>query len=360
MSIPPYDPKTIHPLFPLFCPCLHCPYYQDLDNDITKAGTYSVKSGPEPRQRLYCHGGGHRFSETAYSPLFGRHGSFKEYVQTAKLSTYGLSTAQLADVLEPDSRTILQWQTALGQKSREFHLTLCCLIGLTLTVVQMDEIGSYLRRKTRQLWVFISFEARSKFWLNFELGSRSGRSAERLVKNLVYLMPWGFKQFLLVTTDKLAAYEKAIAQGFRHVRYAYLQIVKQRRKRRLVTVKQRLVKGKESDFPPKTKNTSYIERFNLTLRQSVSYLQRKTLGDCKCQVNFQWVLWMNLFNDNYCQFHRSLRQDLTGESTKFQRRYHHVTPAMQMGLTSTRLDWRDLIVAPIPENAHEFSTSTIL
>ena len=360
MSIPPYDPKTIHPIFPVFCPCPHCEYYQDLDNYITKAGTYSVKSGPEPRQRLYCHGGGHRFSETAYSPLFGRHGSLREYVQTAKLSTYGLSTDQIADVLEHDARTILQWQTALGQKSREFHLALCSLIGLTLTFVQMDEIWSYLRRKTRQLWVFISFEARSKFWLNFELGSRTGHTAKRLVKNLVYLMPWGFEQFLLVTTDKLAAYEKAIAQGFRHVRYAYLQIVKQRRKRRLVTVKQRLVKGKESDFPSKTKNTSYLERFNLTLRQSVSYLQRKTLGYCKSQVNFQWVLWMNLFNYNYCQFHRSLRQDLTGESTKFQRRYRHLTPAMKMGLTSTRLDWRDLIIAPIPENAHEFTTSTIL
>ena len=116
----------------------------------------------------------------------------------------------------------------------------------------------------------------------------------------------------------------------------------------------------ESDFPPKTKNTSYLERFNLTLRQSVSYLQRKTLGYCKSQVNFQWVLWMNLFNYNYCQFHRSLRQDLTGESTKFQRRYRHLTPAMKMGLTSTRLDWRDLIIAPIPENAHEFITSTVL
>ena len=133
----------------------------------------------------------------------------------------------------------------------------------------------------------VSFEARSKFWLNFELGSRTGCTAKRLVKNLVYFMPWGFEQFLLVTTDKLAVYEKAIAQGFRHVRYAYLQIVKQRRKWRLVTVKQRLVTGKESDFPPKTKNTSYLERFNLTLRQSVSYLQRKTLGYCKSQVNFQ-------------------------------------------------------------------------
>ena len=140
-----------------------------------------------------------------------------------------------------------------------------------------------------------------------------------------------------------------IADCLQNVRYAYLQIVKQRRKRRLVTVKQRIVQGKETDFGNKTQNTSYIERFNLTVRQKVSYLQRKTLGYCKNQKNFQWVLWMNLFDYNYHQFHKSLRQDLTGRSQKFKRRYQHLTPAMKMGLTSTQLEWQDLILAPIAQ-----------
>ena len=173
-------------------------------------------------------------------------------------------------------------------------------------------------------------------------------------------MPWSFEYFLLVTTDKLAAYEKVIANYFQNVRYAYLQIVKQRRKRRLVTVKKRIFQGKETDFGNKTQNTSYIERFNLTLRQKVSYLQRKTLGYCKNQKNFHSCLWINLFDYNYRQFHKSLRQDLTGKSQKFKRRYQYLTPAMKMGLTSTQLEWQDLILAPIAENAHKLSTSTNL
>lgn len=112
-------------------------------------------------------------------------------------------------------------------------------------------------------------------------------------------------------------------------------------------MKQRIVQGKETNFGLKTKNTSYIERFNLTLRHKVSYLHRKTLGYCKNQKNFNSVMWLNLFDYNYCQFHKSLRQDLTGGSPKFKPRYHHLTPAMKMGLTSTQLEWRDLIVAPI-------------
>jgi IS1 family transposase len=208
--------------------------------------------------------------------------------------------------------------------------------------------------------VFIGFEAQSKFWLNFELGSRTGHTANRLLAHLVYLMPWGFEQFLVVTTDKLAAYEKAITRYLKLVQYAYLQIVKQRRKRQLVKVKERIVKGKAEDFPHKTKNTSYIERFNLSLRQRVSYLQAKTLGYCKRPAHFQTVLWINLFDYNYGQSYKSLREEIAPVSGKFQRRYHHLTPAMKMGLTTMPLDWRHLIAAPIPENAHQFSTSTIL
>ena len=112
MTISAYDPKLIHPLFPRFCPCRNCPCYLDPENYITKDGTYPVKKDAQRRQRLYCHAGAHRFSETAYSALFGHHGSLKEYVQTAKMSTYGLSTEQIADVLERDGRTILEWQKA--------------------------------------------------------------------------------------------------------------------------------------------------------------------------------------------------------------------------------------------------------
>lgn len=360
MTVEAYNPSSSHPLFPRYCPCQNCSYYLDLDNYITLDGTYRVKKDFRRRQRFYCHGGEHRFSETAYSHLFGHQGSFKEYTQTAKMSGYGLSTEQIADVLERDERTIWSWQKALSQKSKSFHLALCSLIGLTLISIQMDEIWSYLKKKKRQLWLFITIESKTKFWVNFELGSRTSHTAHRLLCSLVYLMPWGFQHFLLVTTDKLAAYEKAIANCLKKVRYAYLQIVKKRRKRKLVTVKKRIVRGKENDFGNKTQNTSYIERFNLTLRQKVSYLQRKTLGYCKKQKNFESILWINLFDYNYRQFHKSLRQDLTGESQKFKRRYQYFTPAMKMGLTSTQLQWRDLIVAPITENAHEFSTSTAL
>jgi len=135
---------------------------------------------------------------------------------------------------------------------------------------------------------------------------------------------------------------------FIYIPYHYLQIVKKRYKRKLVTVKKDFVKGSEKNFPKGTQNTSFIERFNLTLRQHVSYLTRKTLGYCKNKSNFKHVLWINLYNYNYIQFHKSLRVKITESPKSFKKRYRHYTPAMKMDLTQTALTWRYLLTIPIP------------
>jgi hypothetical protein len=60
-----------------------------------------------------------RYSETSYSGLRGKQGSFKEYEQAAKFFCYGLSADAIADVLEKDVRTI--WLLSMSKKSKLFH-----------------------------------------------------------------------------------------------------------------------------------------------------------------------------------------------------------------------------------------------
>ena len=150
----------------------------------------------------------------------------------------------------------------------------------------MDELWSYIKNKKRQLWVFIALESETKFQIFFELGSRTICTANRLVKTMKKLGDWDNGHILKVTTDKLAAYKNALNKYMKNIPYVYLQIVKRRVKCRLITVKKVFVKGTDKDFPGKSQNTSFIERLNLTLRQHVSYLRRKTLGYCKSKANF--------------------------------------------------------------------------
>jgi IS1 family transposase len=343
-------PTKLNTELKLFCPRRRCHCYQSLDNNINKDGVYTTKNDQIVRQMLFCTKGKHRFSETGYSDLFGKHGSFKEYEQMCKLSCYGLSTDAIADVLIKDPRTIAMWQRSVSKKTNIFHDLICLSITLTVMFIQMDELWSYLRNKNSQLWVFVGFEVDSRFWMNFELGSRTTQTATKLVKKIKhYIGILSQVKPLKITTDKLAAYKNALQSVFNDLAYVYLQIVKKRVKMRLVTVKKCFVKGTEADFKGKTQNTSYIERFNLTLRQRVSYLQRKTLGYCKKKVNFTGVLWINLYDYNYRCHHKSLKLPITYPGTsRFQKKWTHRTPAMAMGLTQEALTWRFLFVAPIP------------
>jgi len=334
----------------LFCPCPECTHYQKTDNKVTKDGFYTTKHDKPPRQRFYCHGGKHRFSETRYSDLFNLGGSFKEYEQVAKLSSLGLGCEAIAAVLDHDPRTIDKWLSAIGKKSEQFHLFICLTIKLKLVFLQLDELWSYCLAKYRKLWVFIGFEVSAKFWINFELGSRTQRTACRLIKQIRDVGDFSQKRVLRVTTDKLAAYPRVLAEVFFDIPYRYLQIVKRRVKKRLATVKKVFVSGTSRSFPqntPKTQNTSYLERFNLTLRQHVCYLQRKTLGYCKKRTNFNRILWINLYNYNYIQFHKGLRQKISNNADKFNKHYQHLTPAMKMALTTGPLSWQFLFTVPI-------------
>src|ERR687896_122657 len=101
-----------------------------------------------------------------------------------------------------------------GKKSEQFHTHLCLTGLFILHFVQMDEVWSYLKRKKCQLWVFISFEVASRFWLGFELGARTLYTANRLVAQFKRFGNWVGEKILKVTTDKLAAYKKALEKQF--------------------------------------------------------------------------------------------------------------------------------------------------
>jgi IS1 family transposase len=274
----------------------------------------------------------------------------KQYEQVAKLSTYGLASEAIAEVFNREPRTIDNWLSAIGRKNEQFQLFICLTSKLKLMFLPLDELWSYCRAKYHKLWVFIGLEAATKFWINFELGSRTQHTAYRLVKQTRSFGDFSQKRVLRITTDKLAAYPRVLAEVFFDIPYRYLQIVTRRVKWKLATVKKVFVSGTSRSFPkntPKTQNTSYLERFNLTLRQHVCYWQRKTLGYGKKRTNFNRILWINLYNYNYIQFHKGLRQKIGNNADKFKKHYQHLTPAMAMALTTGPRSWRFLLTVPI-------------
>jgi hypothetical protein len=96
--------------------------------------------------------------------------------------------------------------------------------------------------------------------------------------------------------------------------------------------------------------TAFIERVNLTFRQGVSALSRRTWAYAQSErhllLHCEWLIhvtWIFLL----VRAHESLRLPVPG----LKRRYRQRTPAMALGLTDHIWEVSDLLHYPVPQAA---------
>lgn len=139
--------------------------------------------------------------------------------------------------------------------------------------VQMDELWSFVDHKGNKQWVWLAIDADTREVIGCHIGNRSRESARSLWQSI----PAVYRQCATVYTDYWEAYETVIPAN-RH----------------------RAV-GKDSGL------TSYIERFNNTLRQRVSRLVRKTLSFSKKLENHVGAIWHFIH-----EYNRLIREKTVG------------------------------------------------
>ncbi len=158
--------------------------------------------------------------------------------------------------------------------------------GFVATELQADEIRSFTGGKTRPTWVFAAIEVWSRLWTSTVVGRRSYRNTLALVRDVASRMT--FATGPLIVTDNFEFYGTAIRRVFGPAAL-YAQVIKTRRHDRVVRVDRRAVIGAAWRFDEalthsedsSTVNTSFIERLNLTIRQSSAYLSRRTLSHAR-------------------------------------------------------------------------------
>ena len=211
--------------------------------------------------------------------------------------------------------------------------------GFVATELQADEIRSFTGGKTRPTWVFAAIEVWSRLWTSTVVGRRSYRNTLALVRDVASRMT--FVTGPLIVTDGFAFYGTAIRRVFGPAAL-YAQVIKTRRHDRVVRVDRRAVIGAAWRFDEaltpsedsSTVNTSFIERLNLTIRQSSAYLSRRTLSHARATDTLDAHLELLRCYYNFVRPHRALR---FGRETR--------TPAMQAGLATRRLTLRDIFVS---------------
>ncbi len=176
-----------------------------------------------------------------------------------------------------------------------------------------------------------------------------------------------FERLPLIVTDGFDFYEKVVRRVFRSA-CLYGQVLKMRRNDRIVKVERRALIGAASRFEEalnnsedfSTLNTSYIERLNLTIRQSSAYLLRRTFSHARSKEKLEEHRELLRYYYNFVRPHQALR---FGRETR--------TPAMQAGLARWRLTFREIFASTrIPllsqsgalvfADSHRLATATVM
>jgi hypothetical protein len=130
----------------------------------------------------------------------------------------------------------------------------------------------------------------------------------------------------------------------------YAQVDKHREGGRVVEVCRRIIFGSTeviTEILGDTQiNTSYVERDNLTSRQSNGRLVRKTLSYSKKNYYLQRHLDLEDAVFNFVRPHQALRMTLP--RSILGRKWHQRTPAMAAGLTDHRWTLEELLSYRIP------------
>jgi hypothetical protein len=121
----------------------------------------------------------------------------------------------------------------------------------------------------------------------------------------------------------------------------YVQLVKEREGNRVVRVHKRVVFGKDE---PAGANTSYVERSNLTLRQSIARFVRKALSFSKRRERHRAHLGLYKAWYNLVKTHKGLRVRSPKTGKKWERR----TPAMAAGITDHPWTMEELMTYRAP------------
>lgn len=304
-----------------------------------------------------------RFSSRKGTPLYHLKKKSKEVEMVLWFMAEGVELSVMVRYTGFADATLARWLTKAGQHSSRLHDTL--FRGLVIPLAQMDELYARVRSSEHSRWLWLIIDPISKALPTIHLGGRKNEDGYATVHD--------FKQRLdpdcvpAITTDGFRPYFSSITAHFgrwfrpKHARQDqwqvderlhYGQLVKRQEHRKLVYTITRMRWGKRSDLYDvlekqgfkRTLQTAFVERINLTIRQGVSLLTRRTWSlphsDQQLLLHVEW--WRAYYH--FVRVHESLPEPLPGYLRKQRQR----TPAMALGLTDRVWSVADILTLPLP------------
>jgi IS1 family transposase len=346
-------------------------YYRITDAHVHALVGDGVDGTSEPIQTLRCQACNTTFSSRRDTPLYRLKTASQRVAEVLTALAEGVDIAAAVRIFGHRHATITTWLTRAGEYSATLHDRV--FQHLHLPHLQLDELRTRLRSHTQVLWLWVALDPLSKIIPVLHLGARTQDAAHRVIHDLCQRLAPGC--IPVFTSDGLNHYFYALTAHFgqwirgvgRRVGQwqvaaglLYGQVKKHYRRRRLVRVTQVLRCGTHTALKTALQtlglsgrlNTAFVERVNLTLRQSVAALVRRTWSTAQdapqLLLHVDW--WRAYYH--FIRPHESLRvllaQPIDRGNKRQPQRYRQRTPAMAAGLTSKRWTVQELLALPLP------------
>jgi IS1 family transposase len=347
-----------------------CVYYQITDAHVHALVGDGAHGRCERIQTLRCQACKTTFSTRRATPLYRLKTASQRVAEVLTSLAEGLDSAAAVRVFAHRHATITRWLTRAGQHSATLHDH--TFRNLHLPHLQLDELRTRLRGQARALWLWVVLDPISKIIPVLHLGARTQTVAHTVVHELhARLAPPCLPVF---TSDGLNHYFYALTAHFgqwmvgvgRRARVwqvaaglLYGQVKKTYRRRKVVRITHVVRCGTRAALRAALirlglsgrLNTAFVERVNLTVRQSVAALARRTWATVQAApqllAHLEW--WRAYYH--FVRPHESLRQALAQPidrgGKRIPQRYRQRTPAMAAGLTSRRWTVRDFLAVPL-------------
>jgi IS1 family transposase len=178
------------------------------------------------------------------------------------LSVEGVNKSAISRIKHLSWNTVSRWLERACIAAKRFNRGM--LKGFMLRKPQADEIRTFIKTKSRSVWIITLIEVWSKLWPSFIVGQRNYKNIRRLFQDTLVKSERNTEP--LITTDGFRPYAWVIKWLF-GCSCVYGQDIKTRRKDKVIRVDRKLVIGSqqmlynalERSEDSSTLNTSFIE-----------------------------------------------------------------------------------------------------
>ncbi len=330
------------------CPNMACPA-----RGQSGQGNLGIHSRKDKRfMCTECH---KTFSATQGTVFYRLRTSAETVSLVVTLLAHGCPLQAIIVAFGSDERTVADWVARGGDQGQAMQEHLVEQ-PRDLGQVQADEIR--VKKQGGIVWMALAMMVKPRLWLGGEVSAQ--RDMPLIRRLMERVRRWAARRPLLVCTDGVVSYVRAIRETFRDPiptgtggrprlrrwrNVLIAQVVKRYERRRVVDTERRIVDGTPARVETLRRrsqgdgviNTAYIERLNATFRARLALLTRRGRALARRTLTLQHGMYLIGTVSNFCTPHASLAH--TGRGT---------TPAMAAGITDHCWTVQELLSFHVP------------